>query len=410
MSRAILSLLCLIAAAGCQSPGPVTVVDGSAWQPAASQPSVPPTDFVDVTVLGSTEATPAALSALHKALRHAQQEPLETRALTLANVGIAATHMGALDEARTALDAALQIMHAVIYDPQKSREIARLSGEERTKVFKGEPHERALCNMYRGLVYLADSEYEAARACFRRADMQMASGQSAGPNDGRWVSLEYLTAVADSRCPSQLGIDWMQDIPEDLQVDPYLPDEDTLVVVMTGLCPSKLHRQGGKEHGLTYGRIASDVAAIEVAASEPVLELTRPTDDLFLQAISNGRRNVDALLAAKQDAAETGRGVGDASEAIGAVIAGIPYASVALCPLLIAGSLGRGASADTDSTADLRSVVGPGIVYIATLSASSSDITVRAKDGSDQLLGENRAALPERPEGDLRVVMVRVFR
>ena len=84
-----------------------------------------------------------------KALLNAQRVPLETRALMLANIGIAAAHMGAIEEARTALDGALQIMNAVIYDPKKSQEIARLSGEERTKIFKGEPHERALCNMYR---------------------------------------------------------------------------------------------------------------------------------------------------------------------------------------------------------------------------------------------------------------------
>lgn len=408
MKRALpLSLLFLI---GCQAPGPVRTVDGSGWQTAASESPPPPTAFVNVTALGATEATPAGLAALRKALRQAQQEPLETRALTLANIGIAAAHMGALDDARVALDGALQIMHAVIYDPSKSREIARLPGEERTKIFKGEPHERALCNLYRGLVYLADHDYESARACFRRADMERTAGETGSPSGARWVSLEYLTSVADARCPSQLGIDWMRDIPEELQVDPFLPDENTLVVVMAGLCPSKLHRQGGKEHGLTYGRIASAVAVIEISASDPLLELNRPTEDIFLQAVSNGRRNVDALLAAKQQAAETGQGVGDASEAIGAAIAGIPYVNLALYPLFLAGSLGRGAAAGTDSTADLRSVVGPGLVYIGTLRAGGSQLTLQAKGRSGELLGENHAVLPPGADDDLRVVIVRVYR
>lgn len=406
MKRALcIALLALIGSNGCQSPGPVRTVDGSGWQTAGSESQPPPTAFVNVTALGATEPTPAGLAAVRKALRQAQQEPLETRALTLANVGIAAAHMGALDDARVALDGALQIMHAVIYDPSKSREIAQLPGEERTKVFKGEPHERALCNLYRGLVYLADCDYESARACFRRADMERAS-----PGAGRWVSLEYLTWIADARCPTQLGIDYMRDVPEELQVDPFLQDENMLVVVMAGLCPSKLHRQGGKEHGLAYGRIASDVALIEISASEPVLELHRPTEDVFLQAVSNGRRDVDALLAPKQQAAEAGQGVGDASEAIGAAIAGIPYVNLALFPLFLAGSLGRGASAGTDSTADLRSVVGPGLVYIGTLRASGSQLTVRANGRSGELLGENHAVLPPERDGNLRVVLVRVYR
>lgn len=390
--------------------GPVTTVDGSVWGTATSQPSLPPSAFVTATVLGATEVRPAALAAIRKALLNAQREPLETRALMLANIGIAAAHMGAIEEARTALDGTLQIMNAVIYDPKKSQEIARLSGEERTKIFKGEPHERALCNMYRGLVYLADEDYEAARACFRRADMERASAETSGPNDGRWVSLEYLTSVADTRCPSRLGIDWMRDIPEELQVDPYLSDENTLVVVMAGLCPSKLHRQGGKEHGLTYGRIASDIATIEISASERVLELSRPTEDVFLQAVSNGRRDVDALLAAKQQAADAGQAVGDATEAIGAVIAGIPYVNLALYPLFLAGSLSRDASASTDSTADLRSVVGPGCVYIGTVQASGTELTVRANGRSGELLGENQAMLPAIGNGVLNVVIVRIYR
>lgn len=390
--------------------GPVTTVDGSTWGTATSQPSLPPSAFATAVTLGETEVRPAALAAIRRALLNAQEEPLETRALTLANIGIAATHMGALDDARVALDGALQIMHAVIYDPSKSREIASLSGEERTKIFKGEPHERALCNLYRGLVYLADADYESARACFRRADMERTSAEPGAPNGGRWVSLEYLTSVADARCPSHLGIDWMQDIPDELQVDPYLPDENTLVVLMAGLCPSKLHRQGGKEHGLTYGRVASDVALIEIFASESLLELTRPTEDVFLQAVSNGRRDVDALLAAKQHAAEIGQGVGDASETIGAVIVRIPYVNLALFPLFLAGSIGRGAAAGTDSTADLRSVVGPGLVYIGTLHSTGSQLTVRAKGRSGELLGENQVVLPQRADSDLRVVIVRVYR
>jgi len=328
----------------------------------------------------------------------------------LANIGIAAAHMGAIEEARAALDGALQIMNAVIYDPEKSQEIARLSGKERTKIFKGEPHERALCNMYRGLVYMADGDYEAARACFRRADMERASAnQGRRSGDGQWVSLEYLTSIADSRCPSRLGIDWLRDIPEELQVDPYQEDENTVVVVMTGLCPAKLHRHGGREHGLTYGRISSGVATVEVSTSESVLMLSRPTEDLFLQAISNGRRNVDALLAAKQQAADAGRAAGDATEAIGMVLVGIPYVNIVVYPLFLAGSVSRDASASTDSTADLRSVVGPGYVYIGTLRASGSELTVRANGRSGELLGENQVMLPPKGNGDLHVVIARTY-
>ena len=125
------------------------------------------------------------------------------------------------------------------------------------------------------------------------------------------------------------------------------------------------------------------------------------TEDIFLQAVSNGRRDVDALLAAKQQAADAGQAVGDATEAIGAVIAGIPYVSLALYPLFLACSLSRDASASTGSTADLRSVVGPGCVYVGTVRASGTELTVRANGRSAELLGENQAMLPAIGNGAL---------
>lgn len=424
----------LLAAGGCQAPGPIKTVDGGDWVETGSRPAPQLSDYVEIAMLGATRPSQAKQSAVRNALEDAWQEPLKTRALALADVGIAAAHLGAISEAREALDGALDIMEAVIYDPAKSREIESLPGEERTKIFKGEPHERAMCNLYRGLIYLADADYEAARACFRRADMDRARVEDNGSRDGEWLSLEYLTAVSDALCPSQLGIEWMRAVPEDLQLDPYLPGDNVLMVVMSGGSPGKVHRQGGNEHGLAYRRGPGQVATVRIVqnpeeltlpqaetsfqtistgfppAPTSILELTRPTEDLFLQAVSNGRREVDKLLAAKQQAADTSAGCGDASETIGMVIAGIPYVNLALYPLLIIGSVGRGTAAGTDSTADLRSIVGPGLIHIATLEAISGRTAVQVTGDSGNLLGENHVTIRPDSNRRLQVVLVRVYR
>jgi tetratricopeptide (TPR) repeat protein len=405
--RRFLLVAFLMAAAGCQAPAPVQSVDGSTWQAATSQPVQTPASFVTVTVLGETQPEPQALAALRKALRNAQSEPLENRALTFANLGIAAAHMGAVEEAAQALDGALHYMHALIYDPKKSREIASLSGKERTKIFKGEPYERALCNTYRGLLYLAQGEYESARACFRRGDMERSDAKL---GEGKWLSLEYLSAVADDRCPSRLGVEWLREVPEELEVEPYSPGESTLVVAMTGLGPQKQHKRGGKEHGLTYGRYASAVAVLEIAASDPVVRLSRPTEDVFLQAVSNGRRQVDKLLEAKEQAAETGETVATVAETMSQVLVAVPYGGIAALPLLLLGTLSQGAAASTDATADLRMVVGPGAVYIATLPAANSSLTLRALDKSGTVIGESSAAASAAGTGQVRVVLARIYR
>jgi len=411
--------------AGCASTRTVAVVDGMSWRPSATASAARAADCVRMVVLGTTGPDEQTRAALRRALLNARYEALETRALMLADVGIAATHAGDLEVARTALDGALQITEAVIYDPAKSREIASLSGEERTKIFKGEPYERALCNLYRGLIYLADGEYDSARACFMRADMYTAGG---GP--GQWLSLEQLAAVADALSPNSIGLRQDIEIPDGLQADPYRSDEDTLVIVMSGACPSKLHHQGGKQHGLTYGQVHSDIATVRIATADAEARLAahvpglpiadrpvessgdivvfhEPTEDVFLQAVSNGRREVDKLLAAKQRSAEVGRGVGDAAETLAAATMMVPYAGYAF---FLVGALSRGASAGADSTADLRSITGPGFLYLATLQAGGQELAVHACNSAGSVMAENTIPVPRARSRAMHVVVARVYR
>lgn len=406
---AVLLGLLLMISVGCGPPPTIRTSGADSWAP-TTQPTHAPGLPSKVTVLGETIPDPKAVAVLRKAIAKAQEDSLEDRALTLANLGISAAHMGALDEAATALGQALLIMEALIYDPKKSQEIASLPGKERTKIFKGEPHERALCNAYRGLLFLASGDAEAARACFLRGDLGASGSAGGGAGDGKWLSLEYLAAVADYHSPSRLEGQWLREVPEELQVEPYNPGENILIVIGTGLSPVKLHKKGGKEHGLAYARLGERVARVELTASEPVVELSRPTEDMYLQAVSNGRRQMDALLAAKQEAADTSAGVADAAEVIGAVAAAFPYGAVIALPSFLVGTISRGLAAGTDATAELRCVVGPGRLYIATASDGGSGIMIRTRDATGNVLSENVVGPAQTTGRPMRVVLVRINR
>ncbi len=435
---------------GCHAPEPKVRVDGSTWTASEYDETQRPR-VIDVACLGQTVVRSEVKKTLIKHLGTADNSPLENRALTMCSLGVCATHLGDLEIARNALDSSLEIMDAIIYDPEKVKEVAALPGQERTKIFKGESHERAICNLYRGLVYLADGDYENARACFLRADMYKPA-RAGGEDTGNWLSLRFLAAYADFYCPTKMGLHGLIDVPEDLEINVFSSSDDTLIVVLTGLCPAKRHQHGGKLHGLTYSPVPSKVSAIEVYASvdeqyqtseyatatetddypdrsadserpihlvscdelredakRPLYRITKPSEDIYIQAASNGRREMDKLLAAKQQSKEFGQGVGDASEVIASVIMGIPFVNLAVYPLFIASAVSKDASAKADSTADLRSIHAPGYIYIATVDSSLEPYRLKVYSDNGALLGESVLQNSKQVTSRPIVYIVRVY-
>jgi hypothetical protein len=429
----------LLSTAACERKQTVLRVDGRTWNANMAQARAPGTQRLDVAVLGTTQPSATTLIALRKGLRNAREENLHSRSLTLADIGIAAVHRGDVDIAASALDDALAILDAVIYDPEKSREIAALSGEERTKIFRGEPHERALCNLYRGLVYLAKGDYESARACFLRGGMYRATTESGAIADGRWLSLECLAALSDSLCPTQIGITWPANAPPELEAPPYCASADTVLLLMSGVSPLKQSYHRGDQLGLGYRRVYSDVATIECEshsseggfhpsgqaptsrASGPAnardnpaqtgfaatARVTRPTEDLYTQAVSRGRREMDELLASKEAEAQRRENAGAALEWIGPATPPLFGANLVV---MTAGSAVKSGASNVDSMADLRSIHGPACIYVLALDSHSRPITVRALTESGDLVGEIDLPPPEPSAQRPRVVVIRTYR
>ncbi len=98
--------------------------------------------------------------------------------LNLNLFALAALEVGKPDLAERALDlSTARILRIYADDPNAAKARSLWSAEEE-KDFKGEPFERAMAFLYRGLLYLREGDFQNARASFLQSDLQNAMGQT----------------------------------------------------------------------------------------------------------------------------------------------------------------------------------------------------------------------------------------
>ena len=96
------------------------------------------------------------------------ERPDENYVLNNLRLGSAALAAGKLDEAENAFLRAYETINATgVNDP--GRTAAAVLFDEKVKVFKGEPYERAMASFYLGLVYYIERDYGNARGAFENA-------------------------------------------------------------------------------------------------------------------------------------------------------------------------------------------------------------------------------------------------
>jgi tetratricopeptide (TPR) repeat protein len=88
------------------------------------------------------------------------------------NLGLAALSAGQMDMARAALDDVLTQIEMTHAGTEQAAKARSLWYEEGSKVFKGEPYERAMAYYYRGIIYLKERDFDNARACFSSGILQ----------------------------------------------------------------------------------------------------------------------------------------------------------------------------------------------------------------------------------------------
>ena len=281
----------------------------------------------------------------------------------------AATALRRGDEvtARIQLDDAIARIGGIIANSEDAARARSLFSPESTKVFIGEPYERAMAYYYRGILYWRDGQPDNARACFRSGQV-IDSDPNTGNTDADYVLFDYLDGLATAK----LGGDGSEALArarrhagEARPLPDYDPASNVLVFAEYGYGPRKY---AAGQYGELLRFYADDSptwsARLVLDAGRRIVPLPA-YDDLGYQATTRGGRVMDHILNNKAVFKSGASAAGDVALA-GSVIAqdrarqrqregqDSDSAEVAAVSLAMLGMIGKAASAAADAAADTR--------------------------------------------------------
>jgi len=213
----------------------------------------------------------------------------------------AALCAGAEEDAFNALHAASRTMGTL---ESTSGEAARaILGQEATKVWRGDPYERCMNALYKGLLYWRRGDLGNASACFRRG--LLADGYSeAGEFQRDFAVLAYLLGwVSYKRGRADQA---RFNFREALQFEPENPyfiapepeQFNVLAVVDIGRGPRKFATgPGGSE--AYFEPLSHPEAAVEILVDGQSAGLSWRGVDLFYQAVTRGEMALDSIRKGK---------------------------------------------------------------------------------------------------------------
>ncbi len=210
----------------------------------------------------------------------------------------AAMRQGKFDLARQYLDDALARLQGIYGPDPNARKSRGYFHAEAKKTFIGEPYERSMAYIYRGILYWMDGEPDNARACFRSAEFEDSDTQE-HQYAGDWVLPDYLDGLATAKLGGD-GSDAFKRAQADAKgtkLPPYNTSANVLIFLEFGPGPTKFATgQYGEE--LRFHAPPSPVLSAEVKVD--ALEFpVAPTDDLVFQATTRGGRVMDHILGNK---------------------------------------------------------------------------------------------------------------
>ena len=271
-------------------------------------------------------------------------------------LGAAAMRRGQFDVARRNFDDALTTLQG-IYGPDPSARKARgYFHAESKKTFIGEPYERSMAYIYRGILYWMSGEPDNARACFRSAEIEDSDTENHA-YAGDWVLPDYLDGLATAKLGGD-GSDAFKRAEasaKGVKLPPYHPKANVLIFFEFGPGPVKF-ATGEYEQELRFHVDPSPVRSLEFnidSQSYPV----SPTDDTWFQASTRGGRLMDHILGNKAVFKKTTDVAGDVALAGGlgtALLSRDRTAQEVGLGVALAGLVSKGISAATTPEADTR--------------------------------------------------------
>ena len=224
--------------------------------------------------------------------------PPRDRVLWEYRLAAAAMRRGQYDLAKRNLDDALLTLGGIYGKDKSAKEARSYFHAEAKKTFIGEPYERSMAYIYRGILYWMDGEPDNARACFRSAEFEDSDTEN-HEYAGDWVLPEYLDGLATTKLHGD-GSDAFkraQAIAKGVTLPPYLPNANALFFVEFGPGPTKF-ATGRYGEELRFHTAPSPVTSAELKVDALQIPIA-PTDDVDFQATTRGGRVMDHILGNK---------------------------------------------------------------------------------------------------------------
>jgi len=309
------------------------------------------------------DEVPGDLVPLHSDCRNGAEKDLT---LNLLRFGKDAFRKGHTGLSAKAFDHALDRMEVVIAEDVLAKKARSKFRGEDIKSFKGEPFERSLAYLYRGILFMQEGDFQNARACFRGG--QLADTARDMSFSGDYVLLYYL----EGKCNQALGdvggakeaFRWAADSYERMYFKPPLlpamdPVNSILILVESGPAPLK-YGFGRHNQELGYARQVNKLTSQSCALyinGQRVAALDQPIENTFYQAVTRGPRVADSYnrgKAAFKDFTAVAGGIGVAAGATIMSRADSGGELAAGAAVMLLGALFMATSESTAPNADIR--------------------------------------------------------
>jgi hypothetical protein len=224
--------------------------------------------------------------------------PQRDRVLWEYRLAAAAMRQGQFNLAKQNLDDALLTLGGIYGKDKNAKEARSYFHAEAKKTFIGEPYERSMAYIYRGILYWMDGEPDNARACFRSAEFEDSDTEN-HEYAGDWVLPEYLDGLATTKLHGD-GSDAFkraQASAKGVTLPPYLPNANALFFIEFGPGPTKF-ATGRYGEELRFHTPPSPVTSAELKVDALQIPIA-PTDDVSFQATTRGGRVMDHILGNK---------------------------------------------------------------------------------------------------------------
>ena len=283
--------------------------------------------------------------------------PPRDRVLWQYRTAAAAMRQGNYALAKQYLDDALLTLGGIYGNDPNAKKARSYFHAEAKKTFIGEPYERSMAYIYRGILYWMDGEPDNARACFRSAEFEDSDTEN-HQYAGDWVMPEYLDGFATMKLGGD-GSDAFkraQAVARGVKLPPYNPQANVLVFLEFGPGPVKFATgQYGEE--LRFHAVPSPVASADIQVDSRNIPVA-PTDDVVFQATTRGGRVMDHVLGNKavfKTATDVAGNVGIIGGLTTAAVSGDRTAQEVGLGIALAGVVSKVVSAATVPAADTRS-------------------------------------------------------